>query len=115
MPHSRLQFVFIAKSILNPLRPYLGLHHVSVTLIHGQLCVDQQVILLFLRFFFLWQNYPQQEDAYGRKHARLTVCIVVFMQTYYEWHHEAEDLKKGLQMTILEIISSLNADAYPQV
>ena len=49
------------------------------------------------------------------KHARLTVCIVVFMQTYYEWHHEAEDLKKGLQMTILEIISSLNADAYPQV
>ena len=28
---------------------------------------------------------------------------------------EAEDVKKGLQMTILEIISSLNADAYPQV
>ena len=30
-------------------------------------------------------------------------------------NHEAEDVKKGLQMTILEIISSLNADAYPQV
>ena len=68
-----------------------GLHYVPVTLIHGQLCADQQVILLFLRFFFLWQNYPQQEDAYV-KHARLTVCIVVFMQTYYEWHHEAEDV-----------------------
>ena len=64
------------------------LHYVLVTLINGQLCVDQQVILLFLRFFSFGKIIHNKKMPM-EKHARLTVCIVVFMPTYYEWQPQS--------------------------